>query len=77
MIFKEKKENENDRGDHANGDDLPVEIRFCAFLHRSGNLAHPLVAGGLAQDGSDEKKGENETRYRAQNRKRDAGIEHR
>ena len=51
MIFENEKQHEDDRGDHADGDDLPIQICFCAFLDRGRNLTHLFVASrGAAHD---------------------------
>src|SRR5260370_34935188 len=34
MVFKNEKQNENYDCDYAYGDDLPIQIRFGAFLNR-------------------------------------------
>ena len=38
MIFENEKQHENDRGDHADRDDLPIQICFCALLDCGRNL---------------------------------------
>ncbi len=37
-------------GEDGNGGVLPPHERSCPFLDGVGNLAHPFVASGLAQD---------------------------
>ena len=44
VVFPEEKQNEQDRRDRADGHDLPVQVSFRSFLHRAGNLLHPLIA---------------------------------
>ncbi len=44
VIFKEKKQKENDDCDRADRNYLAIQISLGAFLHGRGDLAHPLVA---------------------------------
>ena len=77
MIFENEEENENDNRDHADRDDLPVQVCFRAFLHRRRNLLHALIAGRLSNDRRDQEKCEGQSDGRAQHRQVHAGIEKR
>jgi len=75
MIFKDPKKNENDDRDDADGHDLAVEVGLRAFLHRRGNLAHPLVSGRETLDHPNQNKSGDQSNGGANHRQLHAGIE--
>ncbi len=44
MIFKDEEENKNHNGDHADRDDLTLQISLRSFLNGGGDFPHPFVA---------------------------------
>ena len=77
MIFENEKQHEDDRGDHADGDDLPIQICFCAFLDCGRNLTHLFVASRGAAHDRDQAEGKRQPNYGAYHRQWHARIENR
>ncbi len=75
MILKDKEQNKDDDRDDADRHHLPIEVRFCALLDRSGNLPHPFVPSRRPNHDGNQDKGEDKADYGTTHRQWHAGIE--
>ncbi len=77
VVLPNEEQNENDDGDRANRNDLPVEIGFRALLNGARDFLHPGVPGRGLDHRKNKEKGKNKARACAEHGKRDAGSEER
>jgi hypothetical protein len=73
-ILEEADEQRDHHRDKADRAYLASQISFRAFLNRTGDLPHPLVARGQSEDCPDEHHGEDQAHHCAPKRQGNAGT---